>query len=93
MSDPNTTDFVPPGQPAEAAAVLEALPGLIGAIDQALITESGTRWPFVLLVFAQNGAMHATNINPAELGVEAVKTVAKAWEEEPPHAAHGSKPL
>jgi hypothetical protein len=92
MSNANTTDYIPPEQPAEVAKVLDALPGLIGAIDRALIDESGKKWPFVLLVFAPNGAMHATNINPASLGVEAVKTVVKAWETEAPQGVSGKTP-
>ena len=80
MDNPNVTDLIPPEQPVEVAKMLDAMPGLIGAIDQALIAESGTRYPFVLLVFMGKNATHATNIQPAGDAVKAVCELSRAWE-------------
>lgn len=84
--NPNTQDLITLGQPKAVAKVLDALPGMIGAIDRAIFDAGGKKMPFVLLVFGENGAMHATNINPPSQGVEAVKQLAKAWEVELPQA-------
>lgn len=50
-------------QPVAVQKLLDALPGLIGAIDNAIRSETGTPQPFVLLVFSGNGALHATNFD------------------------------
>lgn len=78
--NPNTVDLITPEQPPEIAAMLDALPGLVGAIDAAIEDTAGKQLPFVLLVFPGNGAMHATNINPPAQGIAAVKQLAAAWD-------------
>lgn len=78
------TSSVSAEQPAHVAKLLDALPGLVGAIDQAVLDKSGRRLPFVLLVFAGNGALHATNIQPAARAIAAVKDLAAHWDEAPP---------
>jgi hypothetical protein len=80
--NPNTTDLITPEQPPEIAAMLDALPGLVGAIDTAIKDTAGKQMPFVLLVFPGNGALHATNISPASQAVDAVKKLAAAWNEQ-----------
>lgn len=77
--NPNTTNLIPPEQPPAVAAMLDALPGMIGAIDQAVHDVSGIRQPFVLLVFVEGGAVHATNMSPASQAVAAVKSLAAQW--------------
>jgi hypothetical protein len=79
-NNPNTTDLITPEQPYEVAKLLDGLPGMIGAIDQAVIDTTGKRLPFVLLVFPEKGAVHATNIHPASEAVNAVKQLAAQWE-------------
>ena len=66
-------------QPEPAAKLLDALPGLIGAIDKAIWDQTGQKFPFVLLVFGNGGAMHATNID-AKVALEAVQEFARATE-------------
>jgi len=56
------------------------MPGLIGAIDNALIDSTGDRVPFVLLVFPEKGCVHATNLTPAGRGVEVIKELVAEWE-------------
>jgi hypothetical protein len=68
--NPNTTDLITPEQPPEVAAMLDALPGLVGAIDNAL------------LVFPGQGALHATNIAPASDAVKLIKQLAHEWNEQ-----------
>ena len=53
----------PVGTPENALRILNALPGLIGAIDQAIRVETGVKEGFVfaLLVFANNSCIHAGN--------------------------------
>lgn len=78
--NPNTTNLIPPEQPPAVAAMLDALPGMIGAIDDAIKDTTGSRLPFVLLVFTEGGAVHATNMNPASQAVAAVKNLAAQWD-------------
>jgi hypothetical protein len=80
--NPNTTDLVTPEQPPEVAAMLDALPGLVGAIDAAVKDVAGKQMPFVLLVFPGQGALHATNINPASQAITAIKQLAHEWHEQ-----------
>jgi hypothetical protein len=86
MKNPNTEDLVTIGQPKAVAKVLDALPGMIGGLDRAIIEVAGQRLPFVLLVFGDNGAMHASNINPASEAVRAVRELGRAWDAEDPQA-------
>ena len=78
--NPNTENIITPEQPAGVATMLDALPGMIGAIDTAISDTTGSRLPFVLLVFVQGGAVHATNINPPELAVQQIKQLAAQWD-------------
>lgn len=58
----------PPGTPEQVQLVLNILPGLIGAIDEAVRDQTGVRTglPFCLVIFAAQGAaIHASNFNPA----------------------------
>lgn len=87
MSNPNTEDLIPPEQPVVTARVLDALPGLIGALDRLLREVTGQKLPFVLLVFAEGGAMHATNIQPASQAVAAIKELAAHWDAADPQPA------
>ena len=82
----------PPGTPEVVQKVLNALPGLIGAVDNALRTETGeTRGiPFALVMFTDGIAVHASNFNP-----EATKTAlvdfAKSLSEQRPLASGGGE--
>jgi hypothetical protein len=82
----NTEDLVTIGQPKSVAKVLDALPGMIGGIDRAIFDVSGKKMPFVLLIFGENGAMHASNMAPVSQAVDAIKQLAKAWEADTPQA-------
>jgi hypothetical protein len=86
MSNPNIDDLIPPEQPVVTARVLDALPSLIGALDRLLREVTGQKLPFVLLVFAEGGAMHATNIQPASQAVAAIKELAAQWDITEPQA-------
>lgn len=70
-------------QPVEVAKLLDALPGLVGAIDRAIFDASGLKVPFVLLAFTNGGALHATNFDPS-VAVAAVKELASKWDDTPP---------
>ncbi len=59
----------------QTAKILDALPGLVGAIDRALIDQTGTKVAFVLVCFAEGQAAHATNIVPAQDGLRALKSL------------------
>lgn len=78
----------PAEQPVAVAKLLDALPGIVGGIDRAIFDQSGVKAPFVLLVFTNGGALHATNITPASLAVQAVKDLAKHWDDGADIATH-----
>lgn len=80
--NPNTTDLITPEQPPEVAAMLDALPGLVGAIDAAIKDTAGRPMGFVLLVFPGQGALHATNIAPAADAVKLITQLAHEWNEQ-----------
>ena len=44
---------------------LEAMPGMIGAIDKTFHDQVGQTVAFVLVAFVDGMAVHATNISPA----------------------------
>jgi hypothetical protein len=64
-------------QPVETQKMLDALPGLVGAIDRAIVDQTGKKFPFVLLVFGNGAALHATNID-AKVALSAVQEFAAA---------------
>jgi len=45
--------------------LLKNLPNLVGAIDMAIKDTAGKPMAFMLLVFADGAALHATNTDPA----------------------------
>lgn len=53
----------PKGTRAEVQRLLNALPGLLGACDEAIRRETGVKegLPFALVVFCDDQAMHASN--------------------------------
>jgi len=65
-----------PIQAVVTAKLLDAMPGLVGAIDRAIHEHTGEKVAFVLLCFAAGQAVHATNIHPAAEAVKAVKAFA-----------------
>lgn len=71
------------GVPADASPdvkkIMDELPGMVGGIDHALIDMLGKPAPFVLVIFAEGGAMHATNFDP-KLAAAAVKELAASWD-------------
>lgn len=80
------------GNPAAAAHVatlptpevliqrtLEALPGLVGAIDHAIRDQTGKHQPFVLLIFAEGTALHSANFDP-KVAQKAVIELAARWD-------------
>lgn len=60
--------------------LMHALPGIVGAIDQALIGETGRKTAFFLVAFVEGAAVHATNINPPEAATEAMKALIGGWD-------------
>lgn len=57
------TDKINGADPEENAAhVIDMLPGLIGALDEAIKDRIGERMPFVLVVFGGDAGFHATNL-------------------------------
>lgn len=73
-------------QAEKVARLLDALPGLVGGIDRAIIDNSGMKAPFVLMIFAEGSALHATNMSPPQQAQAALKAVVAAWDETPPEA-------
>ena len=59
--------------------VLDALPGLVGAIDHAIKDETGKHQPFALIIFAEGTVMHAANFTP-KAAQAALIELAKRWE-------------
>ena len=86
QENPNTRDLIPPEQPPEVKRTLDALPGLVGALDRAIFDQTGKKQPFVLLIFANGGALHATNIHPPAQAIDAVKQLAAVWDSADPTA-------
>lgn len=84
MSNPNTEDLVTIGQPVAIQKLLDELPAMVGGIDHAIRDVSGKHMPFVLLVFGENGVLHATNMTPAAQAVVAIKELAAKWETDAP---------
>lgn len=70
-------------KPEAMTKLLDGLPGLVGALDRAIFDTSGQKMPFVLLVFTEGGACHATNFD-AKTAVAAVKELAACWDEGEP---------
>jgi hypothetical protein len=60
--------------------LLDDLPGLVGALDKAIFDSTGAQLPFTLLIYAEGGAMHASNFNAQE-AVRALKDLAARWEQ------------
>ena len=58
---------------------LEALPGLVGAIDHAIRDQTGKHQPFVLLIFAEGTALHSANFDP-KVAQKAVIELAGRWD-------------
>lgn len=71
-----------PVVPATIAKLLDALPGLVGGIDRALFDVTGGSVPFILVVFADGAAAHATNIVPAACAMAALKDLANNYAED-----------
>ena len=66
---------------AKIKRVLDALPGLVGGVDNAFRDQTGEHHPFVLLVFAEGVALHAANFDPVQARM-AVIQVATRWDED-----------
>lgn len=62
-----------------AAKVLDSMPGLVGAIDQTFIDQTGEKVAFVLVAFVAGAAVHATNINPPEGAIVALMELVKNY--------------
>lgn len=75
--------------------ILDAMPGLIGAIDRALRDtvghdgKPGSPVGFVLFAFRDGTALHATNFDDPSKVIDVVKEMAAAWDENPPAAQSG----
>lgn len=65
---------------AHKQKVIDAMPGMIGAIDQAFIGETGQKVAFILVAFIDGAAAHGTNINPPEAAVSAMKALVAGWD-------------
>jgi hypothetical protein len=62
-------------------ALLDAMPGMTGAIEAAFRDNTGETVPFVLVAFVGGVAVHATNIQPASNAMVALKNLTDAWSE------------
>lgn len=60
--------------------LLKVLPGIVGAIDNAFLGETGKKTAFFLVAFVEGAAVHATNINPPEAATEAMKALISGWD-------------
>lgn len=69
-----------PIQPVVTAKLLDALPGLVGAIDGAIRDATGEKVAFVLITFPPGSACHATNISPASDAIKALKALMRNWD-------------
>lgn len=47
--------------------IVKALPGLVGAVDRAIFDIAGKPLTFVLVIFSEGQAMHATNGDHAQV--------------------------
>lgn len=61
------------------AKLLNGMPGLVGAIDQAVKATAGKPFAFMLMVFTPGIALHATNANP-QMVQQAAAELVKSWE-------------
>ena len=60
------------------ANLLNQLPGLVGAIDQAIKETAGKPFGFMLMVFTPGIALHATNAQPEAVQQAAIELV-ESW--------------
>lgn len=65
--------------PALTAKILDQLPGLIGATDNAIFAVTKERMPFVLVIFAEGQALHSTNMDPS-VAARGIKALAEGWD-------------
>lgn len=49
----------------EIQKIMDAMPGLIGGVDTALIDHIGKPVPFIMVLFSGKTAVHATNFDAA----------------------------
>lgn len=66
--------------PEQVKKVMDELPSMVGGIDLALRDLTGKPMPFVMVIFTDGGAMHATNIEP-NLAQRAIQELAASWGE------------
>jgi hypothetical protein len=50
--------------PTEIQKVIDAMPGIVGGLDAALVDHVGAPVPFVIIMFVGKTAAHATNFDP-----------------------------
>lgn len=70
----------PAVQLTATSKLLDALPGLVGAVDRAFVDVTGNKTAFILVAFAEGQAVHATNINPPSDAIVALKELMKNWD-------------
>ena len=85
-------EVAPAVTPEDAAlyqtAILEALPGLIGGIDQALREQMGHPVAFVLMTFGKGGAAYSTNVSDVASMQAAVTGIVVSWSGGCRHGSH-----
>jgi hypothetical protein len=79
MTNPRLAQYNALEQPERIKHVVDQLPGLVGAIDHALHDQVGRSFPFVLLIFAEDVALHSANFQP-DVARNAVIELAQRWD-------------
>jgi hypothetical protein len=77
----NQIDASALGVPEGDNRVLQALPGLTGAIDLAFQEQVGKKVAFVLVAFGDKGAAFTTNIEGAHHMRHAMRQIQDSWNE------------
>lgn len=79
--EPDQIDASALNVPPADNAVLQCLPGLTAAIDQAFQEHVGKKVAFVLVAFGEQGAAFTTNIDGAANMRGAMRQIADSWNE------------
>lgn len=61
-----------------AISLMEQLPGIVGALDTAIKDSAGKPLAFMLIVFTEGAALHATNANASQARAATIEVV-QAW--------------
>lgn len=72
---------------ASAKVILDALPSLMGALDQSVKDIAHTALPMMLILFLPDGAMYITNTDTTAARA-AVRAMVADWDQDPAPTEH-----